>query len=315
MGRSRQRKNAARMSLGQTSPQRQNREAHIAGTLVIDPATSGAECPGAVRLGLDLQVIQLLKDVDRFVADMRKDIAMPDGGWNEDIAVKRYLIYLSVLVDVMLADMVMSAVHSNDMMTLMKMRMLVEYAAKALYYDRHPEYALWAMTIGEANDVLKKLTEAQSPASDLQDATRHRDSMVAMFPGLAGTTRRTVADIMREVAGASPHVWLYRAPSALIHGDPEGLRSIMEVDKAGNQTLRIDLDVAHLNALLVDGGMYTLTFCECFIDRFHPADQMLRRRYAALSDRVHTLVLKHNFGRTRESLAELKLELEPQASG
>jgi hypothetical protein len=123
-------------------------------SVTLDSVTS--LCPGMERPGLDGVVFVGLQKIDAFVRDMRKNAQIPNGVWDEDSAVKRYLAYLSMLVDIALSDIAMSAVHSNDVAVLMKERILVEYANKAVHFNKHPDYALFMTTIHEATSVRDK---------------------------------------------------------------------------------------------------------------------------------------------------------------
>jgi hypothetical protein len=126
-------------------------------SVTLDSVTS--LCPGMERPGLDGVVFVGLQKIDAFVRDMRKNAQIPNGVWDEDSAVKRYLAYLSMLVDIALSDIAMSAVHSNDVAVLMKERILVEYANKAVHFNKHPDYALFMTTIHEATSVRDKTRE------------------------------------------------------------------------------------------------------------------------------------------------------------
>ena len=53
--------------------------------------------------------------------------------------------------------------------------------------------------------------------------------------------------IMRELTGRDSgrndeYVWLYSAPSALMHGDPEGMRQMFEADENGMIQGKIKID-------------------------------------------------------------------------
>lgn len=267
-------------------------------------------CPGGSRPGVDGEVILALTHVDALVREMRVDVSYPMGAWDENSAVQRYLMYLSLLVDIVLADISMSAIHANDMMVLMKMRMLVEYAVKAMYFDDHPDYALHQMTIGEAEEVLKKVRNAGSPDDEIERAQKQLDAMRAQFPSVQHISKKRVAEIVREVAGRDEQVWLYAAPSALLHGDPEGLRQMMSTDESGNAVPRILLPMPALNALLVDSGTNTLAFCERFIRRFHPDGTPLTDRLSYLKQWFHELILRHDHGRDAEPLKTIQIELD-----
>jgi hypothetical protein len=268
-----------------------------------------AESPAASRPGLDATVIMTLQDLDRLVGDMRKEIPVPSGAWDEDTAVKRYLVYLSMLVDILLAEIVMSAIHSSDMMVFMKQRMLVEYAAKAAYYDDNPEYALFMMTIDKADQRLRKLVDADSDPSLVAGAKTYRDDMLRQFSAVSSLKRMPFAAIMTNYADKDDYVWLYGVPSALMHGDPEGIEVLIEVRSDGSQVPTLTLPVERVNAMLVDAGTNTLMFCERFIGRFHANEQGLVARLKDLRRRFLGLVLKHPYGRDADALESVKNEL------
>jgi len=274
------------------------------GSLMLVPTS-----PAVSRVGLDSDVIMALQDLDRLVGEMRKSIPVPNGVWDESSAVQRYLVYLSMLVDVVFGELVMSALHSNDWMVHMKQRMLIEYAAKGAYYDDHPQYALFMMTIGKAEDRLRKVTDAGSDPGIIEAAEQHRDDMRQQFPAVVHTKRVTFAEIMTTYGGRDDYVWLYGAPSALMHGDPEGIDHLIEILPDGTQQPHLTLPLERVNAMLVDAGTNTLMFCNHFIGTFHPEKQPLIDRYKTLHRRFLELVLKHPYGRDADGLRAVTDEL------
>jgi hypothetical protein len=306
MGRSRWRNKGQRRSLNRT------RQHALTATVAIESATP--TCPGMHRDGLDGIVYIELQRLDTLVADMRKGISVP-GDWAPDSAVKRYLMYLSMLVDIALSDIAMSAIHGNDIAVQIKQRMLVEYAAKAQYYNAHPDYALYMTTIGEAESVLKKAKTGgynTATVNLLEEALKEtrRD-----FAHVASVPKPRFDAIMRELTGRDSgrndeYVWLYGAPSALMHGDPEGMRQMFEADDNGVIQGQIKLRDVQLNALMVDAGSNALTFCNAFISRFDPGNETLNARLADLYRTFKLLVIKHNDGRDTEVLDAIRKELE-----
>ena len=277
-------------------------------------------CSGMERAGLDGVVFLALLQLDSLLREMRNGIGVPNGIWDEETAVKRYLAYLSMLVDVTLADIAMSAVHSNDLAVLMKERMLVEYANKALYCDAHPDYALYFTMIQEAKDVLKKLRNGGGDAEAVAAAEAELADRRNRFSDVANIAVRSLSDMMRAVTrGGDPtrndeYVWLYGGPSALMHGDPEGMRTLMPVNDAGQQ-LSTQLEDGYLNALMVDAGQNALNFCDVFVNRFHPNNQTFEQRLRTLARTFKELALKHPLGRDEVVLAAIRAELqEPNES-
>jgi hypothetical protein len=261
------------------------------------------------RPGLDAAVIVALQDVNKLVLDMRLNLAYPNGAWDEDSAVARYLMYLSVLVDLVLNDMVMSAITKNDIMVLAKLRMLIEYAVKGGYFDDYPQYALYMMTIGEAKDVYQKLKDAETDEAAIADAKARFKTLEQQFPAVVGLKKLRFDELMKAYGDRDDYVWQYRAPSTLIHGDPEGIRTLFEVLPDGQQRSRIPFLLEEVNAMLVDAGTNALFFCNHFIRRFKRDDKSLVARFEALHRRFLRLVLNHPFGRDDDSLQAVRMEL------
>ena len=274
-------------------------------------------CPGMERAGLDVVVYIGLQKIDTLVRDMRKDVLIPNGVWDEESAIKRYLAYLSMLVDIALSDIAMSAVHANDIAVLMKERMLIEYANKAVYFNAHGDYALYMTTIHEAKSVKDKARDGGGSAEDLAAAEQDLAEKAARFSHVSHLRRLTMSDMMREqTRGNDPtrndeYIWLYGAPSALMHGDSEGMRVLVPIDEKGQGRPTVRLSDAHLNALLVDAGSNALIFCQTFVDRFRPNDEGFARHLSDLAREFKTLSLKHPEGRDEEALRALEAELEP----
>jgi hypothetical protein len=267
------------------------------------------------RPGVDGIVYIGLQEVDALVRDMRQGIDTPNSVWDEESALRRYLIYLSMLVDIALSDIAMSAVHRNDIAVLMKERMLVEYANKAIYCNDHPSYTLYLTTIHEAESIWRKLRNGGARPEEVSGAEAALQSARATFRNVADLSLVSLSQMMREhTRDGDPrrndeYVWLYGAPSALMHGDPEGMRTLLPVDEQGQQHAEITLSDAHLNALMVDSGSNALNFCGAFIARFHPDDEGFARRLADLGHRFKVLCLKHPEGRDAEAIAAIKAEL------
>jgi len=262
------------------------------------------------RPGLDGRIFVALLSLDELVRDMRSGVKFPSEILDGESALQSYLLYVSILVDIVLADIVMSAMNCNDQMVRMKLRMLVEYAAKAAYFDDNRDYALWMMTINEAEQTLRKLTDAESEPQ-AKDAVAERIAILrAQFPHLAHFQRpERFGTIMRRYASSDDVVWLYNAPSALMHGDPEGFRALMDVSPDGAGFLRIELAIEEVNAMLVDSGRNALMFCDRFIRCFRQADEDLAARYRDIYTAFLKMLLLHPLGRDAESLQEVKDEL------
>ena len=111
--------------------------------------------PAHSRPGLDSDVISALQGLDRLMKDMRENLTCFPSS-DEEASVLQSLVYLSVLLDICLADIVMSAMISNDVAVRMKLRLLLEYSAKGYYYDIHPEYALFMVAIQRLRDMIGK---------------------------------------------------------------------------------------------------------------------------------------------------------------
>ena len=265
--------------------------------------------PEVSRPGLDGFVYAALQHLDRLVSDMRVSIGIPAGVWDERSAVQRYLAYLSVLVDVTLADMAMSALHSNDLLVEIKQRMLVEYAAKAKFFSDNPDYALYMTTIHEARSVLDKATKSGEPQETIDRLKADLEQKVESFSAVAHLKKKSFEQIMNVLAGPGEYVALYAFPSALMHGDPEGMRQLFEANEQGEQSLSLHFPDELINAMMVDAGANTVMFCEAFIKAYHPGDEALQKRVEELNLVFKSLVLKHPYKRDEDALADIQNEL------
>jgi len=280
-------------------------------------------CPGGGRDGLDVRAIATIQRLDSFLRDIRVNLSVPGGVWDEESAIQVYLTYLSILVDVGLTDMVVSAIHDNDIAVIMKQRMLVEYSAKALWYNKHRDYALHLMTIDMARSVLEKSKKANSDADRIAHFQRVYDEKKTQFAIVAKKTPPHLKTVMHELIseGVSPsiyegdgeYVWLYGAPSALMHGEPEGIRFIFEQDNNGINTPKTRVSDEELNAMVVDAGANALTFCSAFIDCFHSDNEDFKTRIRDLDTDFRVLTLLHPHNRDEEALENMRLELEARS--
>jgi hypothetical protein len=265
--------------------------------------------PEFSRPGLDPDVIRALQALDDLVRDMRIDVEVPIGVTDADSAVQRYLIYLSMLVDSVVADIGMSAMIKNDVMVLTKLRMLIEYSTKGAYYDEHPDYALYMLTIGEAKDILHKLEDANTDPQAIANAQIAVAELKGRFPSVAHFHRLKFDQLMTTYATRNDYVWVYRAPSSLLHGDPEGMRTLFKRLPNGNERLVLEFPFEQVNAMLVDAANNCLRFCGHFIGRFKPDNKALIARAHSVRLRFLHLLLKHPYGCTDEMLEVVRKEI------
>jgi hypothetical protein len=119
--------------------------------------------------------------------------------------------------------------------------------------------------------------------------------------------------LITSYADRAAYVWLYRAPSAVLHGDPEGMRLIFERQSDGREEVLLEFELDYVNALLVDAGTNALFFCDHFISRFHPNDEDLKVRGTALNEQFQRLILKHPYGRDDDVLVQVEEQLDETA--
>jgi len=121
------------------------------------------------------------------------------------------------------------------------------------------------MTVCEAESIQRKLIKAKSAPEQIAHAQKHADEMRAKFPVPPGIAEKSFEAIFAEYAEPGDYVWLYGAPSALLHGDPEGVRVVLQQRPDGTQVPTLIFDLEHVNALLVDVGRNALLFCDRFV--------------------------------------------------
>jgi hypothetical protein len=221
-----------------------------------------------------------------------------------------------MLVDVLLAEMLLSTIHSMDLAVRMKSRILTKYLSKAIFCVEHPDYALWLSTIFNAQSYLKKLRQGGADDAEIALASKDLADQKERFSAVDHYSEpRTVADMMREQTGRNgtftneEYVWQYAAPSSLIHGDPEGMRWLMSYDATGMTQTTLSLNDKLLNALMVDAGANVLAFCDLFIEKFKPDDKVLATKSAEFHRIFNILALKHAYGRPEEGLRIVREQL------
>lgn len=279
------------------------------------------QCPGGERPGFDLDVLLALVEVDALIEEMRLDIHVPPVITDADTAVRRYLVYLSLLIDVMFADILMSVIHLTDIAVRIKRRMLLEYCAKGLYCFDNPDYCLYFTTVAESESVLDKLKKGGQPHVDIDMEKRHLESQRRLFK-LPFSKPVRFSQIMRyytrpaDSQTNNEYVGLYGLPSAYVHGDPEGMRYLMPLNEHGHTVPTISVGDDELNAMMVDVGSNTLVFYRVFIATFKPNDELLTNRLSDLELAFNRLSIKHSYGRPDEGMEAVRQEIEEaQAAG
>ena len=240
---------------------------------------------------------------------MREGLRYPATVEDEETAVKRYFLYISMLIDLILPEIVMSAIATHDVMVQVKLRSLLEYSAKAVYYDDYPSFALYMMTVDESASILRKLKLAKAPDDEILFAEAFAAKMAAKFTFPKTMNNLGFDKILGNYATSEDYVWLYGAPSALLHGDPEGLRTLLVQQLDGTQIPNLVFSLAHVNAMLVDAGRNALIFCDRFINRFRPEDKVLATRLKDLHRTFLELILKHPNGRDQDAIDAVRSEL------
>jgi hypothetical protein len=165
------------------------------------------------------------------------------------------------------------------------------------------------MTVCEAASILRKCEKAKSNPAGIASARAHLDDMTKKFPVPAEMAEKSFEMIFSEYADPDDYVWLYGAPSALLHGDPEGMRALLEQIPDGTQVPHLVFPLAQVNAMLVDTGGNALLFCDRFVDRFRPGEDTYIKRVRVLHRTFLGLILKHPDGRDDDILDVVRAEI------
>jgi len=253
--------------------------------------------PAVFREGIDPDVIAALQDLDKLLAEGRDGTEFSFAVTDEASALRSYLLYTTVLVDVVLSAIASAAINSMDLLVIMLQRLMVEYAAKVAYYADHPEHALYAMTIGNAKRILSQLQEAGESAERITEAMRHRELLRSQFSRVDHLRSLRMPEIMRPYAGPADYIGLYAMPSGLLHGDPVGLQFILRSDDRGQLLASFEKSTDEINARLVDAGADAHVVYDQFVSHFFPENQQLACASKALRSRLEKLAVRHHWGR------------------
>jgi uncharacterized protein DUF5677 len=269
-------------------------------------APAAVECRQPVRAGLDNEVLKLLQDLERTFYATRDAAKTFDWAITEPkCAVQQYLIYLSMLVDLTVSGTVMLALHNNARAMWMLSRLLVEYVAKAEYCDQNPDFALWWITVGEREDMLRRLKDYGSDAATVKAAEQAVVDAKKKYADDSPFRKVRFSDMMISIAGKETYTSIYRDPSVFIHGDPVGMRDMFE-SVPGGVVGKIDFTDDRVNGLLVDVGANLLSFCNIYARNFKEvASSDIPDRLSKLNDRIVALLRKYPEDRDPEVLAGL----------
>lgn len=239
-------------------------------------STTATMCGASMRRGIDIAIMATQQRIESFHYDLRDGIGpLADADTDpEEWAVGEYLLYLSLLVDQAQSGLAMLVNHGQDVGAMLQQRILVEYAARAHYALRHRDHTLWAMTIGEAEDRLRRLVAAGAEQPELDKARAERDYALATYPVLAAAGRARnwkglqFRTIFEEVASPEQHVSLYKFPSMFIHADPIGRHVVFRSNDEGLREGIIHLPDIELNSNLVDATAMLIEFLRALIEAF-----------------------------------------------
>ena len=253
-------------------------------------------CNEALDDGIDKVTIGLVADSLQLMYEIRDSA----GGVKEEDPIgilRQWLQYLSMLMDVSVSGIMLLAVHSQALLSSMLFRLPFEYLVRALYFEDHPEEAVFQSyrVAREQKTFYEETSQTTDPA--FLAAQKLYDDAVVAYPGIATNRKpKTIAEMVREYSHDGPGTYasLYRVRSALLHGSAFGLTAVLDDSVSGALSLTFDVPKDFQNALLVDLAGYVLDFASCY-ERTLSVTR--NSRFAALNARLAAARLKHPEGR------------------
>jgi hypothetical protein len=241
----------------------------------VPPAVT-TTCGAKGREGIDVFILATQKRLELLHYWMRENtgnlVLMQDDP--ETAMVQRYIQLLSMLVDSAQSGLACTVTHALDRTVPIFQRLLVEYAIRAHYALRHPDYTLWRMTVREAEEhvywlEVEHADELDIAAAQAQFADAKRDFPTIAVRGHAEHWKDiTFKDMFIEVASREQHASLYYYPSTLIHGDPASMRHIFRQNETGSIEGVTRMSDTDLNSDLVDVNAMLIEFLGAFQQAF-----------------------------------------------
>lgn len=253
-------------------------------------------CNEVLDGGIDKDTIGLVADAIQLMYEIRDSA----GGVKEAHPIgilRQWLQYLSMLMDVSVSGIVLLAAHSQALLSSMLFRLPFEYLVRALYFEDHPEEAVF-QSFRVARDQ-KTFYEETSQTADpaFLAAQRLYDDAVVEYPAIATNRKpKSIAEMVRQYSHDGPGTYanLYRVRSALLHGSAFGLTAVLDDSVNGALSLTFDVPKDFQNALLVDLAGYVLDFTSCY-ERILSITR--DSRFATLNARLAAARIKHPDGR------------------
>lgn len=232
------------------------------------PSPATTTCGAQGRPGIDIFILATQKRLEALHYWMRDNVGplvvIKDDA--ETAMLQRYMLLLSMLVDSAQSSLACTVVHGLDRSVVIFQRVLVEYAVRAHYAIRHPDYTLWRTTVREAEEYLYWLSVEDSDEADLAAAREQLADVERAHPAIAKRGRSEnwkdihFKEMFLEVASREQHASLYHHPSTFIHGDPASMRHIFRTNDAGVLEGVTRLSDAELNSDLVDVSAMLIEF-------------------------------------------------------
>jgi hypothetical protein len=169
-------------------------------------------------------------------------------------AVQHWLTYLALLVWCLTDAVFCLFLNKQSLFGYLLSRQAVEYVARALYFDAHPDQALRQIkAIPLAHYELLENFMGNVPKETMEAARAARDETLEKDPTLK-VTRLYVGSMMSDAMGgkSSAYAALYREPSQVFHGEALGMSAIFRDNKIEN----LDVPADEINAVLADLARY-----------------------------------------------------------
>ena len=239
---------------------------------------------------VDVEVLDLNRAVIlRVLYEMRpSSFEISSDPW--DAAVQHWLVYLSMLIDVNVSAMVHLVCYKHHVAAAANMRMCIEYAARAIYFDQQPEEAWFELKYALKRRFLLAKNVLELPDTVAQLKAEY-DRTLIECPDLRTKRKpRTMKYILNAITGSDRFYYLgYGAASEIVHGSAHGMEQLFRQTEGGAISGRIEYEPSEFNHDLVQLAGYTISFCEIYVKRFNqPLQDVLKQltiRYEALAQR------------------------------
>lgn len=225
-------------------------------------------------LTVDLEIQELLARAETLLYASRPAQPFTYSNDESEAALQHALLYLSMLIDCVASSIAMLAYHGLGRPSEMLSRQVVEYLAKALYFDAEPDEALFQSYYVARAQIELFHSRGETQGADYEAARLFLAEATKRYPELADLKRKKIRrpvsayKMIRRFTDYERYATLYKYPSQFIHADLFGAYEMLPHEIDGIIQHGFTLDQENTDELLLVLAWHMAAFATVCDRRF-----------------------------------------------